>query len=45
MGERHRGGQSAGCPDAIRVGMVFPMTGREGRPGTYQVEGSAWRWS
>jgi len=31
--------QSAGCPDAIRVGMVFPMTGREGRPGTYQVEG------
>jgi branched-chain amino acid transport system substrate-binding protein len=31
--------QKAGCPDAIRVGMVFPMTGREGRPGTYQVEG------
>jgi branched-chain amino acid transport system substrate-binding protein len=31
--------QSAGCPDAIRIGMVFPMTGREGRPGTYQVEG------
>ena len=31
--------QSAGCPDAIRVGLVFPMTGREGRPGTYQVEG------
>lgn len=31
--------QSAGCPDAIRIGLVFPMTGREGRPGTYQVEG------
>jgi branched-chain amino acid transport system substrate-binding protein len=31
--------QGAGCPDAIRIGMVFPMTGREGRPGTYQVEG------
>lgn len=31
--------QGASCPDAIRVGMVFPMTGREGRPGTYQVEG------
>lgn len=31
--------ESAGCPDAIRVGLVFPMTGREGRPGTYQVEG------
>jgi branched-chain amino acid transport system substrate-binding protein len=27
------------CPDAIRVGLVFPQTGREGRPGTYQVEG------
>lgn len=31
--------QGATCPDAIRVGLVFPMTGREGRPGTYQVEG------
>ena len=31
--------QGAGCPDAIRVGTVFPMTGRKGRPGTYQVEG------
>ncbi len=31
--------QSAVCPDSIRIGMVFPMTGREGRPGTYQVEG------
>jgi len=31
--------QAGGCPDAIRVGLVFPMTGREGRPGTYQVEG------
>ncbi len=31
--------QGAACPDAIRVGLVFPMTGREGRPGTYQVEG------
>jgi len=31
--------QAAACPDEIRVGLVFPMTGREGRPGTYQVEG------
>lgn len=31
--------QGTTCPDAIRVGLVFPMTGREGRPGTYQVEG------
>ncbi len=31
--------QGAACPDAIRVGLVFPTTGREGRPGTYQVEG------
>jgi branched-chain amino acid transport system substrate-binding protein len=31
--------QTAGCPEAIRIGLVFPMTGREGRPGTYQVEG------
>jgi branched-chain amino acid transport system substrate-binding protein len=31
--------QGAACPDAIRVGLVFPATGREGRPGTYQVEG------
>jgi branched-chain amino acid transport system substrate-binding protein len=31
--------QSAACPDSIRVGLVFPLTGREGRPGTYQVEG------
>jgi branched-chain amino acid transport system substrate-binding protein len=31
--------QGAACPDAIRVGIVFPTTGREGRPGTYQVEG------
>ncbi|MFI5339148.1 MAG: amino acid ABC transporter substrate-binding protein [Candidatus Methylomirabilales bacterium] len=31
--------QGRACPDAIRVGLVFPMTGREGRPGTYQVEG------
>ena len=31
--------QGGGCPDTIRVGLVFPMTGREGRPGTYQVEG------
>ncbi len=31
--------QGATCPDSIRVGLVFPMTGREGRPGTYQVEG------
>ncbi len=31
--------QGAACPDAVRVGMVFPLTGREGRPGTYQVEG------
>ena len=31
--------QGAACPDSIRVGWVFPMTGREGRPGTYQVEG------
>jgi len=32
-------GQAPACPDAIRIGMVFPQTGREGRPGTYQVEG------
>ncbi|HSB72434.1 MAG TPA: amino acid ABC transporter substrate-binding protein [Candidatus Methylomirabilis sp.] len=32
-------GQATTCPDAIRIGMVFPQTGREGRPGTYQVEG------
>jgi branched-chain amino acid transport system substrate-binding protein len=31
--------QGAACPEAIRVGLVFPTTGREGRPGTYQVEG------
>jgi branched-chain amino acid transport system substrate-binding protein len=31
--------QGGGCPDSIRVGLVFPTTGREGRPGTYQVEG------
>jgi branched-chain amino acid transport system substrate-binding protein len=31
--------QAATCPDAIRVGLVFPLTGREGRPGTYQLEG------
>jgi len=31
--------QGPNCPEAIRVGLVFPMTGREGRPGTYQVEG------
>ncbi len=31
--------QSPTCPDSIRVGLVFPLTGREGRPGTYQVEG------
>ena len=31
--------QAAACPDEIRVGLVFPTTGREGRPGTYQVEG------
>ena len=31
--------KGAGCPESIRIGMVFPMTGREGRPGTYQVEG------
>ncbi len=30
---------AASCPDAIRVGLVFPQTGREGRPGIYQVEG------
>lgn len=31
--------QAAACPDTIRVGMVFPLTGREARPGNYQVEG------
>jgi len=31
--------QGGACPDAIRVGLIFPLTGREGRPGTYQVEG------
>ncbi|HWU40274.1 MAG TPA: amino acid ABC transporter substrate-binding protein, partial [Candidatus Acidoferrum sp.] len=31
--------QGTSCPDAVRVGLVFPMTGREGRPGAYQVEG------
>lgn len=30
---------AAACPEAIRVGLVFPLTGREGRPGTYQIEG------
>ena len=34
-----RAGQATSCPEAIRIGMVFPQTGREGRPGTYQVEG------
>ena len=32
-------GQSAACPDSIRIGLVFPQTGREGRPGIYQLEG------
>lgn len=31
--------QAATCPDTIRVGMVFSLTGREARPGNYQVEG------
>jgi branched-chain amino acid transport system substrate-binding protein len=31
--------QGGACPDSVRVGLIFPMTGREGRPGTYQVEG------
>ncbi|HSB78520.1 MAG TPA: amino acid ABC transporter substrate-binding protein [Candidatus Methylomirabilis sp.] len=32
-------GQAASCPDSVRVGLIFPQTGREGRPGTYQLEG------
>ena len=36
-GEVARAG--AACPDAIRVGLVFPLSGREARPGTYQLEG------
>ena len=32
-------GAAASCPDSIRVGLVFPLSGREARPGTYQLEG------
>src|SRR6185437_9042979 len=33
----NRGGQNAG--NAITVGVVLPITGREGKPGQYQKEG------